>query len=154
TFARTPRASAPTAVTAPGRASSRPRRAGPSGILATASCRASSAARGRPRARVSRGGSIQSSASGGDRDRRKAGGSCYVSQLRRRFPGGLAVPEIYPVHPHVRDHAHIRSRDEYDALHRRSLEDPGAFWGEQARVLEWFHPWHTVFDADYDAVDF
>ena len=64
------------------------------------------------------------------------------------------MSEIYPVHPHVRDHAHIRSREEYEALYRRSLADPQAFWGEQARTLEWFHPWHTVFDADYDAVDF
>jgi hypothetical protein len=25
--------------------------------------------------------------------------------------------------------------------------------GEQAKALTWFHPWHSVFDADYEEVD-
>src|SRR5690349_16977576 len=43
---------------------------------------------------------------------------------------------------------------QYEAMYRRSLDDPEGFWAEQAKALDWFHPWHQVFDADFDAVDF
>ena len=60
----------------------------------------------------------------------------------------------YPVPPQVAQRAHIGSLEQYQSLYRRSLEDPEGFWAEQAKTLDWFHPWHEVFDADYDAVDF
>ena len=62
--------------------------------------------------------------------------------------------DLYPVKPHIQANAHIASREQYDALYKRSLENPEAFWGEQAMALDWFHPWTTVFDADYEEVDF
>jgi len=62
--------------------------------------------------------------------------------------------DLYPVPPALRERAHIRSLEEYRKLHRRSLEDPHGFWAEQARALDWFHPWHTVLDADFEQVDF
>jgi len=37
---------------------------------------------------------------------------------------------------------------------RLSLDNPEWFWSEQAKAISWFHPWQTVFDADYDEVDF
>ncbi len=60
----------------------------------------------------------------------------------------------YPVPPGLRERAHLRSMEQYQAMYRRSLEDPSAFWAEQAAALDWFHPWHQVFDADYEQVDF
>jgi len=60
----------------------------------------------------------------------------------------------YPVPPEIQESAHIRSMAEYNVMYRRSIEDPEGFWGEQAKTLDWFHPWHQVFDADYDAIDF
>jgi acetyl-CoA synthetase len=44
--------------------------------------------------------------------------------------------------------------EEYQRLYRLSLDNPEWFWGEQAKTLTWYHPWHTVFDADYEEVDF
>jgi acetyl-CoA synthetase len=44
--------------------------------------------------------------------------------------------------------------EEYQRLYRLSLDNPEWFWGEQARALDWFHPWTQVFDADYEEVDF
>ncbi len=61
---------------------------------------------------------------------------------------------IYPVKPHIAARAHINSLEEYERLYRLSLDNPEWFWGEQAKILDWFHPWHTVFDADYEEVDF
>ena len=62
--------------------------------------------------------------------------------------------DIYEVKPQVRERAHVRSMEEYERLYRRSLADPAGFWGEQARTLDWYHPWTTVLDADYEAIDF
>jgi acetyl-CoA synthetase len=62
--------------------------------------------------------------------------------------------DVYPVHPHIRDRAHVKSMQEYERMYRRSLEDPSGFWADQAKALDWFHPWNAVFDADYDEIDF
>jgi acetyl-CoA synthetase len=61
---------------------------------------------------------------------------------------------LYPVKPEIAARAHIRSLEEYQRLYRLSLDNPEWFWGEQAKALTWFHPWQSVFDADYDEVDF
>jgi acetyl-CoA synthetase len=62
--------------------------------------------------------------------------------------------DLYPVKPHIRERAHIKSMEEYQRLYRLSLDNPEWFWGEQAKTLTWFHPWQSVFDADYKEVDF
>jgi acetyl-CoA synthetase len=62
--------------------------------------------------------------------------------------------DLYPVKPHVRERAHISSLEQYEKMYRQSLEDPAAFWGEQAKTLDWYHPWHKVMDFDYEQVDF
>jgi acetyl-CoA synthetase len=61
---------------------------------------------------------------------------------------------VYPPKPHIAERAHIRSMAEYERLYRLSLDNPEWFWGEQAKTLSWYHPWHAVFDADYEEVDF
>ncbi len=62
--------------------------------------------------------------------------------------------DLYPVKPHVRERAHIATLEQYEKMYRQSLEDPAAFWGEQAKTLDWYHPWHKVMDFDYEQVDF
>ena len=42
--------------------------------------------------------------------------------------------------------AHVKSMEEYDALHKRSVEDPDTWWGEQAANLTWQKKWDTVLD--------
>ncbi len=61
---------------------------------------------------------------------------------------------VYSVKEHIAARAHVKGMAEYERLYRWSLEDPEEFWAEQARILDWFHPWHTVLDADYEEVDF
>ncbi|MFM8594281.1 MAG: AMP-binding protein, partial [Chloroflexota bacterium] len=34
------------------------------------------------------------------------------------------------------------------AIYARAAADPGAFWEEQARELDWFEPWHTALEWD------
>lgn len=41
---------------------------------------------------------------------------------------------------------HIGTLDDYRARHRRSIEDPAGFWGEEAKRLAWFRPWTQVLE--------
>ena len=50
-----------------------------------------------------------------------------VSKESRKF----APPDDF------RAHAAVKSRAEYEALHRSSIDDPEGFWLEQAKVLPW-----------------
>jgi acetyl-CoA synthetase len=63
-------------------------------------------------------------------------------------------PDIYGTKEHIVESAHIKTMEEYQRLYRLSLDDPETFWSKMADVLTWFQPWHTVFDSDYDNVDF
>jgi acetyl-CoA synthetase len=58
------------------------------------------------------------------------------------------------VKPAIAGRAHIQGMAEYERLYRLSLDSPEWFWGEQAKILTWFHPWQSVLDADYEEVDF
>jgi acetyl-CoA synthetase len=42
--------------------------------------------------------------------------------------------------------AHIKSREEYDRIYRRSVEDPEGFWAEIADELHWFKKWDRVLE--------
>ena len=45
--------------------------------------------------------------------------------------------------------ARIKSKEEYDALYKRSMDDPEGFWGELAtQELHWFKPWDKVLQWD------
>ena len=37
--------------------------------------------------------------------------------------------------------AHVKSLEEYEAMYRRSVEQPEEFWAEAAGELEWFAQW-------------
>jgi acetyl-CoA synthetase len=39
--------------------------------------------------------------------------------------------------------------EDYQALYRRSIEDPTGFWGEQGKRIHWFEPYHTVHDTSF-----
>lgn len=42
--------------------------------------------------------------------------------------------------------AHIKSLEEYEALHQRSIEDPETWWSDQASALTWQKPWEQTLD--------
>ncbi|MFO0680006.1 MAG: acetate--CoA ligase [Polyangiaceae bacterium] len=51
----------------------------------------------------------------------------------RRFPPSEAFS----------DHAHVKSREEFDALYEQSIEDPEAFWAAETRDLVFRKRWKT-----------
>jgi len=60
----------------------------------------------------------------------------------------MAAEKRYPVPPETADNA-LLGREAYERMYRRSLEDPDAFWGEQAETfLTWFEPWDRVRNND------
>ncbi|GGG83471.1 acetate--CoA ligase [Edaphobacter dinghuensis] len=44
--------------------------------------------------------------------------------------------------------AHVKSLEQYEAMYRRSVEQPEKFWAEAASELEWFAPWNKVLDGE------
>ncbi len=54
----------------------------------------------------------------------------------------FAPPEVFSAK------AWIKSEAEYDAMYRRSVEEPEAFWQDAAGELEWFSPWRTVMEGE------
>jgi acetyl-CoA synthetase len=55
----------------------------------------------------------------------------------------------YPVRPEIAGAAHVADA-EYQALYRRSIDDPEQFWAEQAEsYLDWFQKWNRVMDCDF-----
>jgi len=55
-----------------------------------------------------------------------------------------ASSEMFEPTKEMAEGAHV---PDYEALYRRSMEDPEAFWAEQAGELDWYAPWDQVLDA-------
>ena len=62
------------------------------------------------------------------------------------FTSSLREDRVFPPPAEFAAQAHIKSRAEYDALYRRSIDDNESFWAEQAQALDWFEPFHTVLE--------
>jgi acetyl-CoA synthetase len=60
----------------------------------------------------------------------------------------LRENRVFDPPPEFSAKAHIKSLKEYEALYRRSVEDPDRFWAEAARELDWFSPWTEVQTGD------
>ncbi|MGH8584789.1 MAG: acetate--CoA ligase, partial [Gammaproteobacteria bacterium] len=61
----------------------------------------------------------------------------------------MSQPVRYEVSAEMAERGHI-DRAAYQALYRRSIEDPSGFWAEQAQqFVTWSQPWTRVLDWDY-----
>ncbi|MCY4320421.1 MAG: acetate--CoA ligase [Alphaproteobacteria bacterium] len=59
---------------------------------------------------------------------------------------------IYPVTAEAAAGAHVDAAA-YEAMYRRSIEDPEGFWAEQARSLDWIRPFTKVKDVSWAKQD-
>jgi len=56
----------------------------------------------------------------------------------------------YPSSEEFCKNAHISSREQYDEMYKRSLEDPEGFWGEMAETfLDWFEKPTKMMEYDF-----
>jgi acetyl-CoA synthetase len=61
------------------------------------------------------------------------------------------MSDQYPVTEAMAERSYINA-EQYDAMYQRSIEDPEAFWSEQAdKFLEWQQKWQTVSSANMEA---
>ena len=57
--------------------------------------------------------------------------------------------DIYPIPDEFQQHAHI-TEQRYREMYRRSIDNPEAFWSEQAEAfVSWSGPWKKVLDWDF-----
>jgi acetyl-CoA synthetase len=59
----------------------------------------------------------------------------------------LREDRVFPPPAEFAAKAWIKSEAEYEAMYRRSVEDPESFWAEAAGELEWFAPWGKVLEG-------
>ncbi len=64
----------------------------------------------------------------------------------------MSERRIFPVTAETAKGAHVDAAA-YEAMYRRSMEDPEGFWAEQARRLDWIKPFTKVKDVSWDRRD-
>jgi acetyl-CoA synthetase len=63
----------------------------------------------------------------------------------------LEETRAFPPSPEFSKEAHIKSMAEYEAMYKRSVEDPDGFWGDLAeKELTWYKKWDKVLDYDFE----
>lgn len=53
---------------------------------------------------------------------------------------------VFPPSAEFSSRAHVGSLEEYEALYKKSIEDPEAWWSGEASKLKWQKQWDTVLD--------
>ena len=65
----------------------------------------------------------------------------------------MSEVKTYPVSAALAGAANV-NEEQYAAMYQRSINDPDAFWAEQAeQFVSWYKKWDKVQDWDYDKVD-
>ncbi|QDP00532.1 acetate--CoA ligase [Thalassotalea sp. PS06] len=61
----------------------------------------------------------------------------------------MELKPFYPVSDAAKAHSHL-SEQEYKQMYQQSIEQPDAFWSEQANTfIDWYKPWDEVSKVDY-----
>ncbi len=55
---------------------------------------------------------------------------------------------VFPPDKEFSARSNVGSMEEYEALYKRSIDDPDGFWSDIASELEWFEPWNRVMEWD------
>jgi acetyl-CoA synthetase len=63
----------------------------------------------------------------------------------------LREDRIFPPPEEFSRKAYIKNMAEYEALYKKSIEDPESFWAGAAKELHWFKPWRKVLEWDLPA---
>ncbi len=58
----------------------------------------------------------------------------------------LRENRVFPPPEEFSKRAYIKSLEEYEAMYKKSIEDPEAFWAGIAKELHWFKPWDKVLE--------
>ncbi len=69
-----------------------------------------------------------------------------MSHTQPDLDSTLRENRLFPPPTEFADRAHVQSMEQYEAMYRRSVDAPEAFWGEAAEELEWFAKWTKVLE--------
>ena len=72
---------------------------------------------------------------------------CVATAVGTNMESLLRENRVFPPPANFAAKAHIKSLAEYEALYKRSIDDPEGFWAEIARELDWFTPWTNVLEG-------
>src|SRR6202167_5679496 len=72
--------------------------------------------------------------------------SLPASVANRDIDSTLRENRVFPPRAEFSAKAHIKSLEEYEALYKKSIEDPEKFWSIAAHELHWFKPWEKVLE--------
>ncbi|MGE6136885.1 acetate--CoA ligase [Aeromonas rivipollensis] len=61
----------------------------------------------------------------------------------------MSESKVYPVKAHIGSDA-LLDKEGYEAMYLASVQNPGAFWGEQGKILDWMTPYTRVKNTSYD----
>ena len=64
------------------------------------------------------------------------------------------MTDLFEPKPDISERSHLKSRAEYEALYRQSIDAPESFWREQAELLDWYHAPESIGRGDFEQVDF
>ncbi len=81
---------------------------------------------------------------------RDPGGNVRVSSIPSspHLSSTLREDRVFPPPVAFAERARIQSLEQYEAMYRRSVEEPDAFWAEAAGELDWFAPWTAVCEGE------
>lgn len=72
-----------------------------------------------------------------------------MSSSEEKITSLLSEQRLFEPPVEGKDAAKVKSIEEYEAMYKRSLEDPEGYWGERAEELvSWSKKWDTVLEAD------
>lgn len=77
--------------------------------------------------------------------------SLPVAAQNQDLDSTLREDRVFPPPAEFSAGAHIQSLEEYEALYKKSIDDPEAFWAQAAKELHWFKPWDRVLEWDLPA---
>ncbi|MDH3695435.1 MAG: acetyl-coenzyme A synthetase, partial [Gammaproteobacteria bacterium] len=61
----------------------------------------------------------------------------------------MSESHVFPVPSDLAERALV-TKDQYQEMYKRSVDDPEGFWAEQAeKFVTWFKPWDKVMDVDF-----
>ena len=64
----------------------------------------------------------------------------------------MSEQKVYPINPVIAEHAWA-NEETYRALYKASIDNPDAFWEEQAQSLQWLKPFTQVKDTSFEPDD-
>lgn len=73
--------------------------------------------------------------------------------MSQKIGSHLKEERVFEPNEAVQKRAHIKSVEEYERIYRRSIEEPEAFWAEQAKKhVDWFSDWESVVECDFTSI--